>query len=184
MLVSRMGSLCTGPGTANTMRSIGLPALRPWDLKVDPEGAAAVKAFEFDAMAKRVFSSTGSPPPSSRSPYPFMRTVWPSFTINTANDSGGGVWAAGVVCIDFFEFGCPAAPVHHRSPAQGDLTRLYFPADSRQLAALIQRVFHDPGLRFVFSNRSATRNRVMLPASSESRLATVLMISLRGSRTR
>lgn len=32
------------------------------------------------------------------------------FTINTANDSGGGVWAAGVVCIDFFEFGCPAAP--------------------------------------------------------------------------
>ncbi|MGB5983679.1 MAG: transketolase C-terminal domain-containing protein [Desulfobacterales bacterium] len=40
--------------------------------------------------------------------------------------------------------------------AQGDLTRLYFPADSYQLAALIQRVFHDPGLRFVFSTRSAT----------------------------
>ena len=40
--------------------------------------------------------------------------------------------------------------------AEGDLTRLYFPADSHQLAALIRRVFDDPGLRFIFSTRSAT----------------------------
>jgi transketolase C-terminal domain/subunit len=36
-----------------------------------------------------------------------------------------------------------------------DTTRLYFPADQHQMRALVQRVFHDPGLRFVFSPRSA-----------------------------
>jgi transketolase len=36
-----------------------------------------------------------------------------------------------------------------------DLTRLYFPADQHQMRALVERVFHDPGLRFVFSPRSA-----------------------------
>ena len=34
-------------------------------------------------------------------------------------------------------------------------TRLYFPADQHQFAACIQRVFNDPGLRFVFSTRAA-----------------------------
>jgi transketolase C-terminal domain/subunit len=33
-------------------------------------------------------------------------------------------------------------------------TRLYFPADGAQMAACVKRVFHDPGLRFVFSTRS------------------------------
>src|SRR5688572_7633082 len=36
-----------------------------------------------------------------------------------------------------------------------DTTRLYFPADQHQMRALVQRVFHDPGLRFIFSPRSA-----------------------------
>ena len=36
-----------------------------------------------------------------------------------------------------------------------DSTRLYFPADQHQMRALVARVFHDPGLRFVFSPRSA-----------------------------
>ncbi|MDX9835793.1 MAG: transketolase C-terminal domain-containing protein [Desulfobulbus sp.] len=35
-------------------------------------------------------------------------------------------------------------------------TRLYFPADALQLEAMLQRVFHDPGLRFIYSTRSAT----------------------------
>jgi len=35
-----------------------------------------------------------------------------------------------------------------------DDTRLYFPADAGQLRAVVRRVFHDPGLRFIFSNRS------------------------------
>ncbi len=34
-------------------------------------------------------------------------------------------------------------------------TRLYFPGDQHQMRAVIERVFGDPGLRFVFSNRSA-----------------------------
>lgn len=33
-------------------------------------------------------------------------------------------------------------------------TRLYFPADTHQLRAIVRRVFDDPGLRFVFSTRS------------------------------
>ncbi len=33
-------------------------------------------------------------------------------------------------------------------------TRLYFPADGGQMTACVKKVFHDPGLRFVFSNRS------------------------------
>jgi len=36
-----------------------------------------------------------------------------------------------------------------------DATRLYFPADQHQMRALVQRVFGDVGLRFVFSPRSA-----------------------------
>ncbi|KGO35529.1 MAG: transketolase C-terminal domain-containing protein [Desulfoprunum sp.] len=40
--------------------------------------------------------------------------------------------------------------------AEGDLTRLYFPADALQLKAVLKTVFNDPGLRFVFSTRSAT----------------------------
>ena len=37
-----------------------------------------------------------------------------------------------------------------------DTTRLYFPADSNQMKAVLETVFHDEGLRFVFSTRSAT----------------------------
>jgi transketolase C-terminal domain/subunit/transketolase N-terminal domain/subunit len=40
--------------------------------------------------------------------------------------------------------------------ADGDTTRLYFPADALQLKAMLPRIFNDPGLRFVFSTRSAT----------------------------
>lgn len=40
--------------------------------------------------------------------------------------------------------------------AEGDLTRLYFPADVLQLRAMMQKIFFDPGLRFMFSTRSAT----------------------------
>ena len=39
---------------------------------------------------------------------------------------------------------------------EGDLTRLYFPADAAQLRGLLMRIFNDEGLRFVFSTRSAT----------------------------
>lgn len=42
------------------------------------------------------------------------------------------------------------------SVAEGDVTRLYFPADVLQLKAMLHRVFHDKGLRFIFSTRSAT----------------------------
>ena len=37
----------------------------------------------------------------------------------------------------------------------GDTTRLYFPADAYQMRAVVERVFPDPGLRFIFSTRSA-----------------------------
>ncbi|MGA7278544.1 MAG: transketolase C-terminal domain-containing protein [Desulfocapsaceae bacterium] len=40
--------------------------------------------------------------------------------------------------------------------ADGDMTRLYFPADALQLRAMLPVVFNDPGLRFIFSTRSAT----------------------------
>lgn len=40
--------------------------------------------------------------------------------------------------------------------AEGDATRLYFPADVLQLRAMLKKIFHDKGLRFVFSTRSAT----------------------------
>jgi len=36
-----------------------------------------------------------------------------------------------------------------------DHTRLYFPADQHQLTAMLPKIFHDPGLRFLFSTRSA-----------------------------
>jgi len=36
-----------------------------------------------------------------------------------------------------------------------DVTRLYFPADQHQFRAVVTRIFNDPGLRFVFSTRSA-----------------------------
>ena len=40
--------------------------------------------------------------------------------------------------------------------AEGDKTRLYFPADTLQLKAILTEVFDDEGLRFVYSTRSAT----------------------------
>jgi len=40
--------------------------------------------------------------------------------------------------------------------AEHDRTRLYFPADALQLRAILRQVFHDPGLRFIYSTRSAT----------------------------
>jgi len=40
--------------------------------------------------------------------------------------------------------------------AEGDATRLYFPADVWQLRAMLKKIFNDKGLRFVFSTRSAT----------------------------
>jgi len=39
---------------------------------------------------------------------------------------------------------------------ENDKTRLYFPADSNQMKAILETVFNDEGLRFVFSTRSAT----------------------------
>jgi transketolase C-terminal domain/subunit len=35
-------------------------------------------------------------------------------------------------------------------------TRLYFPADANQMKACVKAVFHNPGLRFIFSTRSKT----------------------------
>ncbi len=41
-------------------------------------------------------------------------------------------------------------------PDEGhDKTRVYFPADQHQFAACIKKIFGDPGLRYVFSTRSA-----------------------------
>ncbi len=40
--------------------------------------------------------------------------------------------------------------------AEGDTTRLYFPADRHQMRAVVRRIFHDRGMRFVFSTRSGT----------------------------
>ncbi|MBC7972124.1 MAG: transketolase [Verrucomicrobia bacterium] len=37
-------------------------------------------------------------------------------------------------------------------------TRLYFPADAGQMKAVVKAVFHEPGLRFIFSTRSKTPN--------------------------
>jgi transketolase C-terminal domain/subunit/transketolase N-terminal domain/subunit len=39
---------------------------------------------------------------------------------------------------------------------ENDNTRLYFPADSNQMRAILETIFNDQGLRFVFSTRSAT----------------------------
>jgi transketolase len=35
-------------------------------------------------------------------------------------------------------------------------TRLYFPADAGQMKACVEAIFHEPGLRFIFSTRSKT----------------------------
>jgi len=35
-------------------------------------------------------------------------------------------------------------------------TRLYFPADAGQVAAVVERIFFEPGLRFIFTTRSKT----------------------------
>jgi transketolase len=41
------------------------------------------------------------------------------------------------------------------TPSHGeDKTRLYFPADQHQFAACLKRIYGDPGLRFIFSNRA------------------------------
>lgn len=49
---------------------------------------------------------------------------------------------------------------------EGDTTRLYFPADGNQMKAVLERVFDDPGLRFVFSTRSSVPT-ILAPDGSE-----------------
>ena len=45
---------------------------------------------------------------------------------------------------------------HNGLPDDGhDLTRLYFPADQHQFGACLRKIFRDPGLRFIFTTRSA-----------------------------
>ena len=39
---------------------------------------------------------------------------------------------------------------------EGSPTGLYFPADVSQMDSIVKRIFHDQGLRFIFSNRSKT----------------------------
>ena len=42
------------------------------------------------------------------------------------------------------------------TPGHGDdTTRLYFPVDQHQFAACLKKIYNDPGLRFIFSTRSA-----------------------------
>jgi transketolase len=43
----------------------------------------------------------------------------------------------------------------HNGLAEEDDTRLYFPADRHQMKAVVEKIFYQTGLRFVFSNRSA-----------------------------
>ena len=41
------------------------------------------------------------------------------------------------------------------TPGHGeDTTRLYFPADQHQFAACVKKIYHDEGLRFIFSTRA------------------------------
>lgn len=40
--------------------------------------------------------------------------------------------------------------------AEHDTTRLYFPADAQQMRSMLKTIYHDEGLKFVFSTRSAT----------------------------
>jgi transketolase C-terminal domain/subunit/transketolase N-terminal domain/subunit len=42
----------------------------------------------------------------------------------------------------------------HSGIPEGDHTRLYFPADAHQMKAVVERVFHEHGIRYVFSTRS------------------------------
>jgi transketolase len=43
----------------------------------------------------------------------------------------------------------------HNGLREEDTTRLYFPADQHQMKAVVDQVFYHPGLRFIFTNRSA-----------------------------
>ena len=57
----------------------------------------------------------------------------------------------------FADGGIPGFPGDHSHEKNGDhddTTRLYFPGDPAQFEACVKKVFNDPGLRFVFSNRS------------------------------
>ena len=67
-----------------------------------------------------------------------------------------------------------------------DTTRLYFPADQHQFGACIRKIFNDPGLRFVFSTRSAlVRAATALAGMSQRRkiISVMLMEALKSSPT-
>jgi transketolase len=50
--------------------------------------------------------------------------------------------------------------------SENDTTRLYFPADPHQLKAVMQKVFNNRGLRFIFSTRSGVPNILKEDGSS------------------
>jgi len=93
----------------------------------------------------------------------FLEMVVSEITMARLNDSNvlahfshaGVDWMADNTC----HFGINNFFAHgglRGAPGEEDTTRLYFPADKHQMRALLERVFDDPGLRFVFSTRSGT----------------------------
>jgi len=90
----------------------------------------------------------------------FLEMVVSEISMARLNDSNvlchfshaGVDWMADNTC----HFGINNLFADNGLPEDDAHTRLYFPADQHQMSAALERIFHDPGLRFVFSTRSGT----------------------------
>lgn len=110
---------------------------------------SAAAGFGFEAGKQGVFATFSA----------FLEMVVSEITMARLNGSNVLAHFSHAGCDDMADntchFGLNNMFAANGLPDEGhDTTRLFFPADQHQFKACLKKIYHDPGLRFIFSTRS------------------------------
>lgn len=110
---------------------------------------SAAAGFGFEAGKQGVFATFSA----------FLEMVVSEITMARLNGSNVLSHFSHAGCDDMADntchFGLNNMFAANGLPDEGhDTTRLFFPADQHQFKACLKKIYHDPGLRFIFSTRS------------------------------
>ncbi|QDT65072.1 transketolase C-terminal domain-containing protein [Calycomorphotria hydatis] len=111
---------------------------------------ASAAGFGYEAGKQGVFATFSA----------FLEMVVSEITMARLNQSNVLAHFSHSGCDDMADntchFGINSFFADNGIPEEGhDITRLYFPADQHQFTACLKKIYDDPGLRFIFSTRSA-----------------------------
>ncbi|MEZ6125852.1 MAG: transketolase [Planctomycetaceae bacterium] len=110
---------------------------------------SAAAGFGYEAGKQGIFATFSA----------FLEMVISEVTMARLNSSNVLAHFSHAGCDDMADntchFGLNNMYAANGLPNEGhDTTRLYFPADQHQFRACLKKIYHDPGLRFIFSTRS------------------------------